>query len=443
MKFITLLKKELTGLINATFIITLVAMFAIFYGLGDVIGGASEDLMESAGTVTIADLDQTDFSKSVITSLEEKGYKVEQKTITQAQADDPATTLNDFDINALLILPKGFTEDVQVNHQFSNVITFAKVDGSGVFSNLSSTVSSGAVSDIQAIIRNKVLIDGGYTEEELNFLNTPVIANEFTVVSDKSANISAESILSFITSQTIVIPLAVFMLVMFTSQMMISAISTEKIDKTLETLLSTPISRMSIIWAKMLAATVIALLSAVVYMLGFQNYMDGIMGSAMEAEVSNIAGQGMRMQDVLKDLGISVDITGYLLIGLQIVFTLLIALCVSLMLGALVTDPKSAQTLSLPVMFAVMIPFMASIFVNSPSLPLVGKGLLYLLPFTHTMMAMNNVMFGNMSLYWFGLIYQILFFAICMFFCLKLFTSDKILTISLNFGQKKKFKNGE
>ena len=57
-----------------------------------------------------------------------------------------------------------------------------------------------------------------------------------------------------------------------------------------------------------------------------------------------------------------------------------------------------------------------------------------------TFSAIPNIMFGNRTLFFLGLGYQIIVFAICMFFALRLFMSDKIFTISLNFGQKTKYK---
>ena len=44
-----------------------------------------------------------------------------------------------------------------------------------------------------------------------------------------------------------------------------------------------------------------------------------------------------------------------------------------------------------------------------------------------------------MTMFYIGIVYQAVVFAICMFFALRLFNSDKILTISLNFGQKSKY----
>ncbi|HRR77352.1 MAG TPA: hypothetical protein P5191_11155, partial [Ruminococcus sp.] len=50
------------------------------------------------------------------------------------------------------------------------------------------------------------------------------------------------------------------------------------------------------------------------------------------------------------------------------------------------------------------------------------------------------LMFGHTALFFFGLIYQIIFFAVCIFFALRIFMTDRIFTISLNFGQKNKYK---
>ena len=74
------------------------------------------------------------------------------------------------------------------------------------------------------------------------------------------------------------------------------------------------------------------------------------------------------------------------------------------------------------------------------ALPTAIRTLVYAIPFTHTFSAMSNLMFGNNAVFFGGLAYQAVFFAVCMFFALKLFKSDKIFTISLNFGQNAKFK---
>ena len=118
----------------------------------------------------------------------------------------------------------------------------------------------------------------------------------------------------------------------------------------------------------------------------------------------------------------------------------MICLSISIVLGSLANDAKASQTVVLPIMLLVMVPYAISILADINTLPTAVRFLVYAIPFTHTFTAMSNLMFGNTAIYAFGLIYQIVVFAICMFFALRLFKSDKILTMSLNIGQKSRFK---
>ena len=96
--------------------------------------------------------------------------------------------------------------------------------------------------------------------------------------------------------------------------------------------------------------------------------------------------------------------------------------------------------LSMPILFITVVPFMVSMFMDISSLPGAVRYLLYAIPFTHTFMASDCILFGKTSLYIGGLIYQIIFLIVCMAIALKIFTSDKIFTASETriFGKKKK-----
>ena len=118
----------------------------------------------------------------------------------------------------------------------------------------------------------------------------------------------------------------------------------------------------------------------------------------------------------------------------------MICLCLSLVLGSLVNDAKQTQTMIMPLMFGAMIPYMISMLADINTLPMAIRIFVYAIPFTHTFSAIPNLMFGNMTIFFIGLVYQIVIFVVCMFLALRLFKSDKILTASLNFGQKSKFK---
>ena len=90
----------------------------------------------------------------------------------------------------------------------------------------------------------------------------------------------------------------------------------------------------------------------------------------------------------------------------------------------------------LPITFSAMIPYLLAMVVDIRTLSPVIKYIVYAIPFTHTFMASENVMFGNYSLYAGGLIYQIVLLVVCMTVALKIFMSDKIFTMSIGGKQR-------
>ena len=218
-----------------------------------------------------------------------------------------------------------------------------------------------------------------------------------------------------------------------------NAIANEKIDKTLETLLSAPVSRLAIIGSKMLAAAIIALINAAVFMFGFSFFVSDSTTEVTETAKSAVEGS-ISMDEAFRQLGISLSTGDYILVGLQLFFTILICLSASLILGALVDDPKKTQNMLMPIMMLAIVPYMISMLADINTLPTPVKLVVYAIPFTHTFTSIPNLMFGHTTLFIFGLIYQILFFIVCIFFALRIFMTDRIFTISLNFGQKNKYK---
>ena len=440
MKFLNLLKKELHELINVQMIIGLVVTVGLLISVGNMMSNVMDDATSETGTVNISDRDDTEFTRSIISSLESAGFEVNRVNEDNA---DRAKLLESAGCDSLIIIPDGFTDEALDSASGDNTVS----GGLELITSLKSTSALASMKDktsaaaeiISDIVKKEFMTQKGLSEDEIGKIEVPLNVSEVTVVNGKSAVVSPEILTGMIQSQGMLIPIVVFILVMFTSQMIISAISTEKIDKTLETLLSAPVSRISVLGAKMLAAAIVAIINAAVYMVGFYGYM----GSMLDGAVNNadVVGSALTINDIMKELGLKIGISGFILVGLQMFMTIVICLAASLILGALVNDTKSAQTMLMPIMVLAMVPYFVSMLYDINMLSPVARTLVYAIPFTHTFNAMNNIMFGNMNLYWFGLAYQFVLFIVCMFFAVRIFTSDKIFTISLNFGQKKKFRS--
>lgn len=431
MKFYSLFRKELKEMLSMQTIITMIVTVVVLVMAGQAMSGAISDSAEKASDLTICDLDKTEFTESVLNSLKATAKAGDGKiTVVDIKSDDYAAELKRLDQDSVVIIPKGFTEQVK-QHKKADVGYVQRMTSLATTMSNINTGSDTALAVIQQAVKSTIYQDklssGAMTEDEMNQLEDPVELSETTVVGDKADKVSSSIVMSFCSAQSMVVPIIMFVLIMFSAQMIFSAISTEKIDKTLETLLSAPVSRLSVLASKMLAAGVVAALQAVVYMFGM---------SKMTGGLTEGMGDTSAYESAMENLGLTMSVGQYALVGIQMFVSILISLSLSMVLGALAKDAKSAQTMLLPITFSAMIPYILAMVVDIRTLSPVIKYIVYAIPFTHTFMASENVMFGNYSLYAGGLIYQIVLLVVCMTVALKIFMSDKIFTMSIGGKQR-------
>lgn len=439
MKFFNLLKKELMELLNKQMIFGIVIMLVLFSIIGQVMHSSIDEISKNQYKINVMDCDDTDFTESIFDDMKSMNADIKMigKEFSGKEFQD---IMKENDIESLVVIPEGFTKDLLENKNLSALTSVSVMKSASSVAMVSSDNSS-ALSLLQSVISDKLMKNGGFSEQDIALVQQSFKVSEITVVSDKSAEISMSTIIQNISVQNMIIPIIVFVLVMYTSQMIIGAISTEKIDKTLETLLSAPVSRSAVLGSKMLAAAIVALINAVSFMIGYYVLVGGAMTSAMSLDtVSSAVSDTISYSNAMNQLGLHLEITDYLLVGIQTFLTIMISLSVSIILGAMANDAKSAQNLVMPVMMCATIPYIISMVSDINTLPTVIKTLVYAIPFTHTFTAMNNLMFGNDKIFVFGIIYQAVVFAVCMFFAISIFNSDKIFTSSLNFGHKSKLR---
>lgn len=426
MKFFSLLKKELREMLTAQLIVGVVIALFAFKLMGNVMGNVIEDSIKKSSSITICNRDDGQFINDIFTEMKKNNVDIK---FIDIDGDDYSDTFKNNDVQSFIIIPEGFSDNVKNGIQ-SDVKIVSEMKSLSTFDNIATTISSQYVDTLKEAI-STVLLSQNYSTDEIDAIKDPIKADNITVIKDKSADISPDDVMGFVSQQTTFIPVIIFILLMFASQMIITAISTEKIDKTLETLLSAPVSRGAVLASKMVSAGLIAAVLALVYMLGFNSFMGSLTDGILSQDgISN----------AINALGLKLGTTQFVMFGIQIFLTIMIALCISLVLGALAKDAKSAQALTMPIMLLSIVPYILSMFTDINTLPTVLRIILYIIPFTHTFTAIPNVLLGKTALFWAGAGYQLIFLAICMFFAVRVFMTDKIFTISLNLGQKAKMK---
>lgn len=450
MKFGNLLKKELRELITKQAIISMVFTMVLLIVMGQVMGGAMEEGFDTS-TITLCNRDDSEFTAAVLKKIEED--QTVQINYVTFESDDYAAELERLDIKNAVIIPQGYGESITEKKEPAEIKFVSKMPAAGIASTMSTVSGSEVIGNIQNACMNELMDKNyGLTAEDIALIREPMTTIEYTVNNGKTAQVSASALGAVTMTRSMIAPFAIFFLLLMASQMIMTAISTEKIDKTLETLLSAPVSRMTVLSAKMVAAVITALLNALFMIVGFAVYMSSMMGNAV-TEITNTANEvdisetvnGMtHVGQAMMDLGLALTPGSYVLFAVQLFFTVAIGLAISLILGAMATDVKSVQTLVMPIMIAVMIPFFITMFMDINSMSPVFKIIIYAIPFTHTYTALTNLMNGDMIIYWVGLAYQIAFFAVCMFLAVKMFTTDKLFTMSFsaeNMNKKRKGKN--
>ena len=437
MKFINLLKKELSELVNAQMLATLVIILTIFAVMGNVMQSAIDDVVEEAShpKINICDFDDSELTNSLTEAIKTAGAEV---NIIDSITDDYAKALSDNDIKSLVVIPEGFTEDIE-NGERPKIISISRMTSAATMANLTSD-NSGTTSLINDCVAQIIAQNSEITLDTLDLIEQPIEVIDNTVVDDNFAEVSISTVSSKLAAQNMMLPIALLFLIMMTSQSLITSISNEKIDKTLETLLSAPISRASIITSKMLAAAIVALINAAVMMIGFLFTMKDVT-SGISDEITSAIGETLSVGDALDILGLNLSVGQYVLVGLQFFVTIMICLSISIILGSMVSDAKSAQTAVLPITFVVMIPYAITMFTDVNSLPMAARLLLYAIPFSHTFTSMSNLMFGNTTIFFAGLAYQTVVLLIFLFIAIRLFHSDKILTMSKTWSKRRKGKN--
>lgn len=427
MRFLILFKKELKDIFSIQTIIGIVVSFFAFLMLGSFFSGMSKEMSKSYRDLWVMDKDESSLSTQTIDYLKKNGFKIKNVEANLNQDDAIKKVVKDGG-KSYLVIKKGFENDV-VNKKIQQVINVVTQVQS--FSNMNSikyTYTNDAINHINSFLYNYILENNPNVNINPVFLKSPVISSETTYIGNNSAMVSAAALSSFAASQTIFIPIIIFLIISFATQMISTSVANEKNDKTLETLLSTPISRVTMLVSKISAAGLVAICMAGVLLMGYYSFMQSM------PKHDNITG------NILKQLGVQLSTSDYLLLGVQLFLTICIALMLSMIAGALSNDVKSAQTAIMPIMFLTMIPYFVSMLADVSEMTGPLKLLFYAIPFTHAFTASSNLMFDNITVFYGGMIYQIIILVIITVVAVRIFSTDKLLTLSFNKLTVKKSK---
>lgn len=417
--FYNILRKEIKELVTRQLIFSLVFMVIIFGFMGKMMRGAEKEAKEIK--ISILDLDNTPYLQNVLNIVNKQGieiYPIKEKRTDLAILEAKAKSSS-----VLLVIPEGFGNKIQKMEK-SEIELYSIMKGLSI----QEAISSEAINSIITALNNSIavgFIQKVLPDKEPSDILNPIHTKDFVVIRGRTIAGNPAVLSALIASQSLMLPLIIVMVIMYTGTLVMTSMGTEKESKTLETLLTLPVRRGNIIAGKMMGSAVVGFAMTLVYMVGFKYYMNPMTSASKMAAVQ------------LKDFGLSITPEGYILLGISLFLAIVAGLSICIILGVFTQDTRSAQAMSLPIMLVTFIPFFLSMFKDIDTLPLGLKIIVYAIPFTHPMLASKSLIFHDYSKVLWGIGYIAIFIAITMWIAVKLFNTDKVLTAKFAIKWKK------
>ena len=344
-------------------------------------------------------------------------YVVNNTTPEQALAQD---LLSRYNSTYFIEIPHGFSANMTQHLNMNNtgvrasVNSYSVFSGGGAFENIGTSLFDSSVDQFNRYLAPDVL----------------AVQKSSIIKGQVEQGVDPTVLSTLMISQAIAMPITIMILLTYSMQIAATSVAMEKEEKTLETLLTLPMDRFAILMGKLAGSVLVAGVGALTYMIGFTFYLNSFSG--LMASGSNID---------LASLGLVPSPFGYLLLGLSLFVTLLSALALAVVLSAFADDVRGAQSLVGYVYPLLIIPALLMMYVDFNSLPIWLRIVLFVIPYSHPVLASKAVTMGD---YWtavWGIIYVSLFTIGILYVASKLFATEKILTAKLKFkGLRKRGK---
>jgi ABC-2 type transport system permease protein len=407
-------KKEIRELLTPATFVPIILVALIFATMGNSIQGIQEQ-STAPPTIGVITEDNSTFGVYASTLLRTHAKSVYNST----SASDLKTgleTVAQHNGVAVIIIPKNFTERITQEEQGTLQIYWI-MKGAGLLDTISSSTVESLIVFINTNISKELIKQN--SSVNASFVLSPTQRLETTYFKDREfIGISPNTISSMMSSQSLLIPIVMMMIIIMAGSIVITSMALEKENKTLETLLTLPVKRTSIVSGKIIAAAFIGLILAVIYMIGMQ-VSSGV----------NLAAYGLVLT------------TGdFIWIGVSLFLALIAGLSLCMLLGTFAKNYKSAQTLTFPITMLAMIPMFITMFADYETLPLAVKIFTFAIPFSHPMMAPRALLFHDYILVIGGIVYVAVFALVTISIVVWVFKTDRLLTGTTKFKWPKAFK---
>jgi len=339
--------------------------------------------------------------------------------LAAANIEQAAKDVQESNITAVVVIPEGFTQNITNNNQ-TQVHVYGVFRGTG----MAETAGSSAVISIVTKFSEFLALQkvGNKTA-----LLDPVTPSHKSIVKSKVVDVSPNALNTIVLSQYIGLPIGITVLIVFAMQIAATSVASEKEEKTLETILTLPVGRFTILLGKLAGSVIVAAVGAVAYVAGVNYYTGSFTFASLTQPNIDLA-----------SIGLAPTLPAYLVLGASLFVALVSALALAIAISSFAEDVRSAQTIVGYFYFLLFIPMILLMYTDISLLPLALRLVLLAIPYTHPMLAARASFTGDYTTAVLGILYVTAFTLTTLYVAAKIFTTEKILTMRLRLKKQKR-----
>jgi len=387
-------------------------------GAGINVSRSSVEQAVARATIAVMDLDGSPESQSLTLFLT---MKVRVKPLQRQSVVEALPSLSEGNYSALILIPQGYGQNLSQGLQACLTVYALLRDLSAVETSRTTTANVLLAAYENALVVERV--QGLLANSPLQGLNAtsilnPVHVSYSSVLRGKAVDVDPSQLLNIVISQS-TFPLIIMVMLILAMQVAATSIALEKEEKTLETLLTLPIGRLTILTGKLAGSVALAGISAIAYLVGFSYYIGSVTGLSSLSGIS---------QADLQALGLLPSPAMYILMGFTIFITVISALALAVSLAVFADNVRSAQSLVGILFIPIMMPALILMFADIGILPSYLQWILYAFPYTHTLLAVKAIFIGDLPVILRSIAYIAVFTIIVLYVAAKIFTTEKVIT---------------
>ena len=386
--------------------------------MGFAIQTSMEAAEESMGSISMAvmNLDEGPVAENLtnfLTTLNVRIVEVDDLNFTEA-----VNYVQQSNLTGLIVIPSGFSNKTMEGLK-AELDIYTVFRGGGI----AESTSSSAISALFEMFEESLVVQKvGEKIPDPETVLDPIEMSEKSIIKGKSVDINPSVLFGLMMAQSTGMPIGIMMLLIFAMQLAATSVASEKEEKTLETLLTLPVNRFTILVGKLMGSIIVAVVGAVAYIVGFSYYMGSFAGFMPSETSVDLAAIGLAPTPI-----------SYLLLGASLFMALLSALALAISISVFAEDVRGAQALVGPLSMLLVFPMIFTMFTDIYALPFPLMIVLLAIPFTHPMLAARAAFTGDYLTAIIGIVYVSIFTIVVLYIAARLFGTEKILTAKLKF----------